>query len=160
DASARCSAQVVSCTVNDVELVCGRGQRFPEWFRAGAIFTLSTSPSSAAYTARVSRCTATTASVELLRVASTDPVTRRHARVVVNNPARIVELAGLERTHIGIVRDVSVGGCLIGVATPIETGTRLRITARIGHAVVEMVGTVVRAHAVDGIEHVCGVALD
>src|SRR6478672_2764024 len=65
--SPRGTAQVTACSTKEIALVSLAGQRFPSWFRGNAVFTITSSTTGAAFLARVSAATATTAQVELLR---------------------------------------------------------------------------------------------
>jgi hypothetical protein len=160
DGSARCSAQVISSGVRGLNLMSPTGRRFPGWIRSGHVVTIVSLTTRASYLARVHIATATTAQIELMRESEKRPSTRSHARAVVSEPARVAEVADASSCHIGLLRDVSLGGCRVSLATAIAVDTKIRITSRLAAMVVELLGTIVAVHDAGEITCDHGVVFD
>jgi hypothetical protein len=144
----RCSARVVSCSGNEVELLCRGAQRLPRAVARGVGVTLV--PANGAREALRGHVVQATATVA--RVAMKDfegpatPAVRGHARVLVDEPADLV-LRGTH--HRARITDISIGGCGLTTAAPIGMGDEIAISTWLGPRRVQAVGTVVRYSPTD-----------
>jgi hypothetical protein len=158
----RCSATVASCTTYEVTLTAGRGQRFPHYVRPGATFVVTTNRTPAqSFVVRACTAGGTFATIEVVGRSSSDLDNRRHSRVPVLQPTRI-EVAGPQGSTamVGVLRDVSVGGCAIALADAVEVGSAVRVVVRLGHVPIDVRGLVVRCKPIDEGTWTIGLAFD
>lgn len=158
----RCSATVAACTTYEVTLTSAPGQRFPHYVRAGSTFVVTTTRTPAqSFVARACSAGGTFATIEIVDRSANELDNRRHVRVPVMQPARVVIDCGDGGVAmVGVLRDISVGGCGVALAAAVDIGSRAQVVVRLGHVPVEVHGLVVRCKPIDEGTWAVGVAFD